>query len=123
MKPMILTSETMHNASNSSGERREGAWRVHPLEGALELHYRDRAGNSSIRRIAVRELKIGPGKILLGGIDMAADGYRGFRADRIDRIVDAETGQVVDRNILDWLIGNAEHQAKARRKAERKAAS
>ena len=64
----------------------------------------------------VRELRIGPGKTLLGGIDMANDGYRGFRADRIDRIVDAETGQVIDRNILDWLIGRAARQRRERRK-------
>jgi predicted DNA-binding transcriptional regulator YafY len=93
------------------------------MEGALELHYRDRAGNPSTRRIIVRELKVGPGKTLLGGIDMADDGYRGFRADRIDRIVDAETGQVIDRNILDWLLATAERQAKERRKAEGRSAA
>ena len=45
---------------------------------------------------------------------MADDGYRGFRADRIDRIVDAETGQVIDRNILDWLIRTAERRQERR---------
>jgi predicted DNA-binding transcriptional regulator YafY len=100
-------------------ERIEGAWRVYPLEGALELHYCDQFGNPSTRRIIARELKVGPGKTLLGGIDMADDGYRGFRADRIDSIVDAETGLIIDRNILDWLIKRAESQARARRKAER----
>ena len=77
------------------------------MEGALELRYCDQSGNPSVRRILARELKVGPGKTLLGGIDMADDGYRGFRADRIDAIVDAETGSVIDRNILDWLIKRA----------------
>ncbi|HST93138.1 MAG TPA: hypothetical protein VLJ78_00010 [Microvirga sp.] len=92
-----------------------------PLEGALELHYIDQAGNPSRRWVIARELKVGPGKTLLGGIDMSDDGYRGFRADRIERIVDAETGRVIDRNILDWLIKRAEQQAKERRKAARSA--
>jgi predicted DNA-binding transcriptional regulator YafY len=92
------------------------------MDGALELAYRDEAGNPSTRRIIVRELKVGPGKTLLGGIDMADDGYRGFRADRIDRIVDAETGQVVDRNVLDWLLKNAQRQARERRSARKAAA-
>jgi hypothetical protein len=52
---------------------------------------------------------------------MSDDGYRGFRADRIERIVDAETGRVVDRNILDWLIKRAEQQAKERKKAAKAA--
>jgi len=47
---------------------------------------------------------------------MADDGYRGFRGDRIERIIDAETGRVIDRNIVDWLIKRAEQQAKERRK-------
>jgi hypothetical protein len=102
--------------------RTEGAWRVYPLEGALELHYRDVAGNSSRRRVLARELKVGPGKTLLGGIDMAVDGYRGFRADRIDLIVDAESGRTVVRNVLDWLIGRAVAQDKERRKSLRRRA-
>lgn len=97
-------------------ERTEGAWHLYPMEGALELHYTDQAGNPSRRWIIARELKVGPGKTILGGIDMADDGYRGFRADRIERLVDAETGLVVDRNIIDWLIKRAERQAKERRK-------
>ena len=100
-------------------ERDEGQWRVLPMEGALELAYSDAAGNPSRRRIIARELKMGPGKTLLGGIDMADDGYRGFRADRIGRVVDAETGETIDRNIIDWLIKRAEAQAKERRKANR----
>jgi predicted DNA-binding transcriptional regulator YafY len=116
----VLTKVTL---ASSAGGRQDSAWSVYPLEGAFELHYRDQSGNPSTRRIIVRELKIGPGKTLLGGIDMADDGYRGFRADRIDKIVDAETGRIIDRNILDWLIKTAEQQAKERRKAERRAAA
>ena len=40
-----------------------------------------------------------------------------FRVDRIQRLEDAETGIVVEHNILDWLMKRAERQAKARRKA------
>jgi predicted DNA-binding transcriptional regulator YafY len=122
MDAVTSTSPSTLLRTSPREERSEGAWRIYPLEGALELHYLDRAGNPSIRRIIVRELKIGPGKTLLGGIDMADDGYRGFRADRIEKIIDAETGHVIDRNVLDWLIENAERQAKERRKAERSAA-
>ena len=86
-------------------------------EAALELDYVDQAGNPSRRWVVVRELKVGPGKMLLGGIDLSDDGYRGFRVDRIERLEDAETGLVVDRNILDWLVKRAERQAKERRKA------
>ncbi len=102
--------------------RDEGAWRVFPLEGTLELHYRDVAGNPSRRRIMAHELKVGPGKTLLGGIDQTTDGYRGFRADRIDYVIDVESGQTVDRNILDWLIKRAQRQLKERQKALRLAA-
>jgi predicted DNA-binding transcriptional regulator YafY len=109
--------------SAASPGRISGEWRVLPMEGALELEYRDEAGNPSTRRIIVRELKVGPGKTLLGGIDMSDDGYRGFRADRIDRIVDAETGRTVDRNVLDWLLRTAEQQARDRRRAQRKSAA
>jgi hypothetical protein len=114
---MNTATNLMKRATNAPVEERsEGRWRVYPMEGALELHYVDQSGNPSRRWIIVRELKVGPGKTLLGGIDMADDGYRGFRGDRIERIIDAETGRVVDRNIVDWLIRRAESQAKERRK-------
>jgi hypothetical protein len=67
--------------------------------------------------VIARELKVGPGKTLLGGIDMADDGYRGFRADRIEYLVDAETGEVIRRNVIDWLLKRAEQQEKERRRA------
>jgi len=118
---------TLNPAMNETGAlppasaqpRDEGAWRVFPLEGALEIRYHDVAGNPSRRRVIARELKVGPGKTLLGGIDIADDGYRGFRADRIDWIIDADTGQVIDRNIIDWLIRRAQAQDKERRRAAR----
>jgi hypothetical protein len=99
-------------------ERIEGNWHVYPFEGALELDYIDQAGNASRRWVLARELKVGLGKMLLGGIDiLSEDGYRGFRVDRIQRLEDAETGLVVEHNILDWLMTRAERQAKARKKA------
>jgi hypothetical protein len=48
---------------------------------------------------------------------MSDDGYRGFRVDRILRLEDAETGFVVEHNILDWLMKRAERQAREHRKA------
>jgi predicted DNA-binding transcriptional regulator YafY len=124
-----MTLEHAHTPTAELNETRElalvrdeGAWRVFPLEGTLELHYRDVAGNPSRRRILGHELKVGPGKTLLGGIDQTTDGYRGFRADRIDYLIDVESGQTVDRNILDWLIKRAQRQLKEREKALRQQA-
>jgi hypothetical protein len=119
--PMMNTLATtlLKPARNAPNEERiEGNWHVYPLEGALELDYVDQAGNASRRWVIAHELKVGPGKMLLGGIDlMADDGYRGFRVDRIERLEDAETGLVVEHNILDWLMKRAERQAKQRRKS------
>lgn len=120
--PMIQNHATtlLHHGRNAPVEERiEGNWHVYPFDGALEIDYVDQAGNPTRRWVIARELKVGPGKMLLGGIDMADDGYRGFRVDRIERLEDAETGLVVDRNILDWLIKRAERQAKERRKVNR----
>jgi len=121
---MVISHATTllkHGANAPDEERIEGNWHVYPFEGALEIDYVDQAGNPSRRWVIARELKIGPGKMLLGGIDMSDDGYRGFRVDRIERLEDAETGLVVDRNILDWLMKRAERQAKERRKFLREA--
>jgi predicted DNA-binding transcriptional regulator YafY len=119
MTPMAAMNETSALRPAPAQPRDEGAWRVFPLEGVLKIGYHDVAGNPSRRWVIARELKVGPGKTLLGGIDLADDGYRGFRADRIDWIVDAETGQVIDRNIIDWLIRRAQTQDKERRRAAR----
>ena len=93
-----------------------------PLEGAYDLFYCDGAGNASRRRLHARELKVGPGKTLLGGIDQATDAYRGFRADRIEYLVDGGTGELVRRNVLDWLLKQADRQEKARKAEARRAA-
>ena len=95
----------------------QGPWRIVPLQGAFELSYRDEAGEPTRRTVAAQELKIGPGKTLLGAADMASNAYRGFRADRIEELVDAETGAVVRRNVLDWLLKKAVQQDKERRRA------
>ena len=98
------------------GEDADGwsAWQVLPLEGTYELVYRDEAGRFSIRVLDAQELKIGPGKTLLGGFCEARGGYRGFRADRIERIADAETGEAAERNVIDWLLKRAAKQARRR---------
>jgi predicted DNA-binding transcriptional regulator YafY len=113
-----LATSLLRPARNAPVEERiEGAWHVYPLEAALELDYVDQAGNATRRWVLARELKVGPGKMLLGGIDILLDeGYRGFRVDRIQRLEDAETGFVVEHNILDWLMKLAERQARARKK-------
>lgn len=95
-------------------ERQEGAWRVLPLEGTVELVYEDSRGLWSTRVIAARELKLGPGRTLLGGIDRARGGYRGFRADRIRRLTDPASGQRIETGILDWLLAQAEAQRRER---------
>jgi len=111
----VLTVPVLPPAAGHSGT---AEWRVVPLEGAYELSYCDEAGKPSRRRVIARELKIGPGKTLLGGIDMESDHYRGFRADRIESLVDGETGQIVCRNVLDWLLKRAMRKGKERRRAE-----
>ena len=93
-------------------ERQEGAWRVLPLEGAFEIVYEDSRGIWTTRVLDARELKLGPGRTLLGGIDRTRGGYRGFRADRMRRLtVDAER---IEAGILDWLLVRADAQRRAR---------
>lgn len=99
-------------------EAKESAWRVLPLEGAFELAYRDAAGNPSLRRVNAVELKIGPGKLLLGGMDGQLDAYRGFRVDRIHSLRAMDSGEVVSRNILDWLMDRAQQQKRARSRSK-----
>lgn len=50
---------------------------------------------------------------------MSDNDYRGFRADRIDFLIDAETGETVAHNILDWLAGRAQRQSCERRRVQR----
>lgn len=101
-------------------ERQDGAWRVLPIEGRFELVYEDGNGAWSVRRLQARELKIGPGRVLVCGTDRDRDGYRGFRADRIHRLTDRDTGERVEHNILDWLTRRAEAARRARAAALRR---
>ncbi len=89
-------------------------WSLMPLGGRFELVYEDGQGVWSRRTVEARELKLGPGRTLLGGIDPGRGGYRGFRTDRIRRLTDTATGERVEGGILDWLMARAE----ARRRAD-----
>jgi predicted DNA-binding transcriptional regulator YafY len=100
----------------------DGVWRVMPLAGHFQLDYRDVTGRRTRRALQALELKVGPGKVLLGGIDEATQAYRGFRADRISRLQDLETSETVDRNILDWLMRHADRQNRPRRRSMAQAA-
>lgn len=99
------------------------AWRVVPLAGTFEVVYEDARGAWTTRTLDARELKLGPGRTLLGGTDRAHGLYRGLRADRIRRLTDIRTGQRVETGILDWLLARAEAQRRARQpRAARRAA-
>lgn len=109
-----------HNAfSVSAGrparpvESPSGAWRTLPLEGHFDLVYEDATGAWSNRSLSARELKLGPGRTLLGGIDARRGGYRGFRVDRIRRLTDGTTGERIETGILDRLLGRADAQRRA----------
>ncbi|GJD56892.1 hypothetical protein MTDSW087_04585 [Methylobacterium dankookense] len=88
-------------------------WSLMPLSGRFELVYEDGQGVWSRRTVEARELKLGPGRTLLGGIDPGRGGYRGFRTDRIRRLTDAATGERLEGGILDWLMARAEAQRRA----------
>ena len=103
--------------------REEGAWRTMPLDGRYEFSYLDAFGNPSRRQVSAAELKVGPGKLLLGGMDRTTEDYRGFRVDRIRALRDVESGELVERNIVDWLLDQAVRQERARSRAERAGAA
>ncbi|MCJ2095678.1 hypothetical protein MKK67_24725 [Methylobacterium sp. J-072] len=90
-----------------------GAWRTLPIDGRFDLVYEDANGAWSNRSLAARELKLGPGRTLLGGIDARRGGYRGFRVDRIRRLTDGATGERIETGILDRLLARAEAQRRA----------
>lgn len=90
-----------------------GAWQVLPLDGRFEITYEDSRGIWSRRVLDARELRLGPGRTLLGGIDRARGGYRGFRVDRIRRLTE-EGGTRIETGILDWLLARAEAQRRQR---------
>ncbi|MCJ2128856.1 hypothetical protein [Methylobacterium sp. E-045] len=98
------------------GEHKPGAWQILPLEGRFEIVYEDSRGLWSTRVLDARELRLGPGRTLLGGIDRARGGYRGFRVDRIRRLTE-EAGPRMKAGILDWLLTRA--SAQKRERAER----
>ena len=88
-------------------------WRTLPLNGRFDLVYEDATGTWSSRSISARELKLGPGRTLLGGIDTRSGSYRGFRVDRIRRLTDGGTGERIETGILDRLLGRADAQRRA----------
>ncbi|MBP1179160.1 hypothetical protein [Methylobacterium sp. PvR107] len=109
-----------HNAFSHPEGRHDGAfeaapsvWRTLPLDGRFDLVYEDATGAWSSRSLNARELKLGPGRTLLGGIDARRGGYRGFRVDRIRRLTDGATGERIEAGILDRLLGRAEAQRRA----------
>ncbi|CAA2144711.1 hypothetical protein MBLL_03835 [Methylobacterium bullatum] len=95
------------------GEHKPGVWQVLPLEGRFEIVYEDSRGLWSTRALDARELRLGPGRTLLGGIDHARGGYRGFRVDRMRRLTE-EGGPRRNAGILDWLLARAEAQRRQR---------
>ena len=107
----------------ASVERRDGAWRVLPIGGVFEIVYEDGNGAWTTRMLDARELKLGPGRTLLGGIDSRVGLYRGLRADRIRRLGEPKSGLRIETGILDWLLARAETQRRqrlARLRAERR---
>jgi predicted DNA-binding transcriptional regulator YafY len=109
-----------HNAFSQPEGRRDmtfetapSVWRTLPLDGHFDLVYEDATGAWSNRSLDARELKLGPGRTLLGGIDARRGGYRGFRVDRIRRLTDGATGERIETGILDRLLGRAEAQRRA----------
>ena len=90
-----------------------------PIEGRFEIVYEDGRGLWSTRVLDARDLKLGPGRTLLGGIDRAHGLYRGLRADRIRRLTDRAGGVRIEAGILDWLLARAEAQRRDRARASR----
>lgn len=83
------------------------AWRNLPISGIFDIVYEDRSGAWTSRTLEARDLKLGPGRTLLGGIDLARGLYRGFRVDRIRRLSDHATGERIETGILDHLFALA----------------
>lgn len=93
------------------------AWQIVPVSGLFDIVYEDRAGIWTSRTIEARELKLGPGRTLLGGIDQVRGLYRGFRVDRIRRLTDHATGERIETGILDRLFALAKPRRGTRRAA------
>lgn len=102
------------DACRDPAERASGVWRTLTLEGAFEVVYEDARGAWTTRTLDVRELKLGPGRTLLGGTDRAHGLYRGLRVDRIRRLTEPASGTRIETGILDWLLARAEAQRRGR---------
>ena len=116
------TGEDRSTIASPLIERQDGAWRVLPIEGRFALVYEDGNGAWSVRHLTAYELKIGPGRVLVGGTDQHRGGYRCFRADRIRRLSNRDTGERIERNFLDWLTRRAEATRRNRAAALRSTA-
>lgn len=114
---------TTASSPKAAASPRDGAWQVAwqvlPIEGAFEVVYEDGRGAWSTRILDARELRLGPGRTLLGGTDRRHGLYRGLRADRIRRLSDPATGLRIETGILDWLLDRAEAQRRERVARER----
>lgn len=108
------SSRSRRAPAPASDDGVQGAWRTLPLEGRFEVVYEDARGAWTTRTLDARELKLGPGRTLLGGTDRAHGLYRGLRADRIRRLTESASGTRIETGILDWLLARAEAQRKAR---------
>lgn len=92
------------------------AWRTLPISGIFDIVYEDRTGAWTSRTLEARDLKLGPGRTLLGGIDLARGLYRGFRVDRIRRLTDHATGERIEMGILDRLFALAKPSRRSSRR-------
>ena len=108
-----MATQAFSGFEPASGKGRAEAWRVMPLHARFDLVYEDGQGVWSARTLDARELKLGPGRTLLGGIDRARGSYRGFRVDRIRRLTDLETGVRRETGFLDDLLARAEAQRRS----------
>lgn len=119
MNPHIILMEKHDNSreivSPSAPLRAEAsAWRNLPISGLFDIVYEDRSGAWTTRTLEARDLKLGPGRTLLGGIDVARGLYRGFRVDRIRRLTDHATGERIETGMLDHLFALAHPRRGAR---------
>lgn len=77
----------------------------------LEILYTDTHGNTSARRVTCRRLIERRGRHYLEGICHERRAYRCFRLDRIDEIIDPETGEILD--VEDLLADYTAERAEA----------
>lgn len=99
--------------------RSDDVWQVHPMSGIFEITYEDSGGVRTRRMLEARELKLGLGRTLLGGVDLERGQFRAFRADRIRSLSEAGSGILVETGILDWLLDHAKPQRRDRLEEKR----